>query len=125
LLGGAAAASYARQILAADTQAKRIRTGVIGCGSVSHSYLPVLTESRFVEVVSLCDIRYERAMRQAKEFKVSHTYDHINDMIAGEPFDFLVNLTDMQEHERLNRRALEASKHVWSEKPTFRWPLMV
>jgi predicted dehydrogenase len=29
----------------------------------------------------------------------------------------LVNLTDMQEHEQLNRRALEAGKHVWSEKP--------
>jgi predicted dehydrogenase len=117
LLGGAAAATYARQFLAADTPAKRIRTGVIGCGSVSHSYLPVLTDSRFVEVVSLCDIRHERAMRQAKEFKVSHTYAHINDMLTGEPFDFLVNLTDMQEHERLNRQALEAGKHVWSEKP--------
>src|SRR5690606_20858325 len=38
-------------------------------------------------------------------------------MLAGEPFDLLVNLTDMQEHERLNRRALEAGRHVWSEKP--------
>jgi predicted dehydrogenase len=38
-------------------------------------------------------------------------------MLAGEPFDFLVNLTDMQEHEHLNRQALEAGKHVWSEKP--------
>ena len=38
-------------------------------------------------------------------------------MLAGEPFDFLINLTDMQEHERLNRQGLEAGKHVWSEKP--------
>jgi predicted dehydrogenase len=38
-------------------------------------------------------------------------------MLAGEPFDLLVNLTDMQQHEALNRRALEAGKHVWSEKP--------
>jgi predicted dehydrogenase len=38
-------------------------------------------------------------------------------MLAGEPFDFLVNLTDMQEHERLNRKGLDAGKHVWSEKP--------
>jgi predicted dehydrogenase len=29
----------------------------------------------------------------------------------------MVNLTDMQEHEHLNRRALEVGKHVWSEKP--------
>jgi predicted dehydrogenase len=38
-------------------------------------------------------------------------------MLAGEHFDFLINLTDMQEHERLNRQSLEAGKHVWSEKP--------
>ena len=38
-------------------------------------------------------------------------------MLAGEPFDFLITLTDMQEHEHLNRQALAAGKHVWSEKP--------
>jgi predicted dehydrogenase len=38
-------------------------------------------------------------------------------MLAGAAFDLLVNLTDMQEHERLNKQALEAGKHVWSEKP--------
>ena len=38
-------------------------------------------------------------------------------MLAGAAFDLLVTLTDMQEHEHLNRQALEAGKHVWSEKP--------
>jgi predicted dehydrogenase len=38
-------------------------------------------------------------------------------MLAGAPFEFFVDLTDMQEHERLNRQALEAGRHVWSEKP--------
>jgi len=28
-----------------------------------------------------------------------------------------VDLTDMQQHESVNRRALEAGRHVWSEKP--------
>src|SRR5690606_2334095 len=41
----------------------------------------------------------------------------IDEMLAGEPFDLLVNLTDMQEHGRLNKQALLADKHVWSEKP--------
>jgi len=38
-------------------------------------------------------------------------------MLAGAPFDLLVNLTDMQEHGRLNKQALNAGRHVWSEKP--------
>ena len=113
LLAGAAVAAGS---FAAEP-AKRIRTGVIGCGSVSGSYLPVLTKSPFVEVVSLCDIKPERARKQAEKFKIAHHYPNIDAMLAGEPFEFLVNLTDMQEHEGLNRRALAAGKHVWSEKP--------
>ena len=114
LLAGAANATRA---FAAEAAPKRIRTGLIGCGSVSHSYLPVLTGSPFVEVVSLCDIKPERAQRQAEKFHVAHHYPHIDAMLAGEPFDFLVDTTDMQEHEKINRRALEAGRHVWSEKP--------
>ena len=103
--------------MGADVPARRLRTGLIGCGSVSNQYLPQLTQSPFVEVVSLCDIKPERARRQAERFKIAHHYPHIDAMLAGEPFDFLVVTTDMQEHEKINRRALEAGRHVWSEKP--------
>jgi predicted dehydrogenase len=115
LLAGAAVATGS--VAALGQQAKRIRTGVIGCGSVSGSYLPVLTQSPYCEVVSLCDILPERARKRAEQFKVKHHYPHIDKMLTGEPFDFLINLTDMQEHEHLNRQALDAGKHVWSEKP--------
>src|SRR5690349_12728188 len=98
-------------------QDKKIKIGIIGCGSVSGVYLPHLTKASHVEVVSLCDIRYERAQKRAKEFNVANTYPHIDQMLAGVPFDMLVNLTDMQEHGRLNKQALNAGKHVWSEKP--------
>ncbi|HJQ80217.1 MAG TPA: Gfo/Idh/MocA family oxidoreductase, partial [Lacipirellulaceae bacterium] len=96
---------------------KRIRVGVIGCGSVSGAYLPNLAKCPFAEVVSTCDIIPERAERRAKEFGVANHYPHIDKMLAGVPFDLLVNLTDMQEHEHLNRQAISAGKHVWSEKP--------
>src|SRR5688572_2682146 len=100
LLASAALASGAVSGLTADSPPRRIRTGVIGCGSVSHSYLPVLTKSPFVEVVSLCDIRYERAQKQGAKFNVARTYPNIDAMLVGEPFDFLIDLTDMQEHEK-------------------------
>src|SRR3712207_4573831 len=96
---------------------KRIRVGVIGCGTVSGAYLRNLAKCPFAEVVSTCDIIPERAERRAKEFRIEHHYPHIDAMLAGEPFDLLVNLTDMQEHEHLNRQAIAAGKHVWSEKP--------
>jgi predicted dehydrogenase len=98
-------------------KSKRIRVGVIGCGSVSHSYLPHLAKCPCVELVSACDIIPERAKAQAEKFKIPNQYPHIDQLLAGAGFDLLVNLTDMQEHERLNLQAVEAGKHVWSEKP--------
>jgi predicted dehydrogenase len=99
------------------SEPKLVRVGVIGCGSVSHVYLPHLAACRFAELVSACDIIPERAEKQADQFKIPNRYPHIDKMLAGAPFDLLVNLTDMQEHERLNRQAVEAGRHVWSEKP--------
>jgi predicted dehydrogenase len=95
----------------------KVRIGLIGCGSVSNMYLPHLSKSPFVEVLSLCDIRYERAKSQAEKFNIRNHYPDIDRMLKGIPFDLLVNTTDMQEHGRLNKLALEAGKHVWSEKP--------
>jgi predicted dehydrogenase len=113
-LAGAAVASG--RLFAADPP-KKIRTAVIGCGSVSGQYLPVLTKCPYVEVVSVCDIKPQRAQKRAQQFNVPHWYPHIDQLLAGEPFDFMITLTDMQEHEHLNRQALQAGKHVWSEKP--------
>jgi predicted dehydrogenase len=115
--GMSAAAGLALAPWAAADKPRRIRVGVIGCGSVSGAYLPNLAACPYAELVSTCDIRPERAERQAKRFKVPNHYPHIDRMLAGAAFDLLVNLTDMQEHERLNRQAIEAGKHVWSEKP--------
>ncbi|HEX6226935.1 MAG TPA: Gfo/Idh/MocA family oxidoreductase [Chryseolinea sp.] len=107
-------ALHAKSFLPAD---KKIKVGVIGCGSVSGQYLPHLSKSPFVELVSTCDIRPERAKAAAEKYKVPNHYPHIDQMLAGAKFDLMVTLTDMQEHGRLNKQALMAGRHVWSEKP--------
>ncbi|TAE53844.1 MAG: gfo/Idh/MocA family oxidoreductase, partial [Bacteroidetes bacterium] len=96
---------------------RKIKIGLIGCGSVSNMYLPHLSKSPYVELVSVCDIIPEKARLAAEKYKVPNHYPHIDQLLAGAPFDLMVNLTDMQEHGRLNKLALMAGKHVWSEKP--------
>src|SRR5688572_20859581 len=66
----AAAALASGDFSAVAQSPKRIRTGVIGCGSVSGSYLPVLSKCPYAEVVGLCDIRPERARKRAEQFQV-------------------------------------------------------
>jgi predicted dehydrogenase len=103
--------------LAKNTPSKKLRVAIIGCGSVSNRYLPQLTSSALIEVVGLCDIKYDRALAQAKAFNIANTYPHIDKMLEALSFDMMVTITDMQAHGELNKKALLAGKHVWSEKP--------
>ncbi len=115
---GAAVLLSSLESFALSTDEKKLRVAVIGCGSVSNRYLPQLLSSKLIEVVSLCDIKYERAEEQNKKYNVNaQTYPHIDKMLAGVPFDMMVTLTDMQKHGMLNKKAILAGKHVWSEKP--------
>jgi predicted dehydrogenase len=106
-LAGAALLVSSLEGMALGTPANKIKVGLIGCGSVSNRYLPHLKASPFVEVVY-----------QNKEYGLNaSTYPSIESMLSGVPFDLMVTTTDMQEHGRLNKMALNAGKHVWSEKP--------
>lgn len=116
-LAGLASATAATTAHAAAAPAKKIRVAVIGCGSVSGRYFPHLAACPYAELVSACDIIPERAVARAKEFNVPNNFPHISKLLAGPEFDLLVNLTDMQEHEHLNREGIAAGKHIWSEKP--------
>ncbi|HEY2722592.1 MAG TPA: Gfo/Idh/MocA family oxidoreductase [Chitinophagaceae bacterium] len=117
-MAGTAVLLSSLESLAATIPDKKLKVAIIGCGSVSNRYIPHLQTSSLVEIVSLCDIKYDRALAQNKQYNVNAvTYPHIDKMLAGVPFDLMITTTDMQEHEHLNRQALNAGKHVWSEKP--------
>jgi predicted dehydrogenase len=98
------------------SQAKKIRVALIGCGSVSTQYLPNMSGSPYIELVSVCDIIPERAEKAGKKYNVKWFPD-FDEQLRGPDFDLLVNTTSMPAHYPLNRKGLEAGKHVWSEKP--------
>lgn len=115
---GAALLLSSLETFAKETNATKLRVAVIGCGSVSNRYIPHLQSSPLIDLVSLCDIKPERALAQKKQYNVNaETYPSIEAMLKGVPFDMMVTLTDMQLHGELNKKALMAGKHVWSEKP--------
>ena len=96
---------------------RKIRVGIIGCGSVSGKYIPELQSKSYFELVSACDIIPSRARARARKYNIPHVYSHIDEMLSGVEFDFLVNTTSMPSHYEVNKPALQAGKHLWSEKP--------
>lgn len=61
---GAAMLLNALQLHADEQKLTNLKVAIIGCGSVSNRYIPHLQTSSMVEIVALCDIKYERALEE-------------------------------------------------------------
>lgn len=90
--------------------------GVIGVGVISDTYLENLASFPDVEVLILGDLDLERARAQAEKHGVA-AHGTAADVLAHPGVDLVVNLTVPAAHIDVSRRAIEARKHVWTEKP--------
>lgn len=91
------------------------RIGVIGCGKVSHMYLPVLTGMSSLEVAAVADLDPASAEAVAERYAVPATTPE--DLLADPTIEVVVNLTPIAVHVATTTAALAAGKHVYSEKP--------
>ncbi len=90
--------------------------GIIGCGTISSAYLRTLTRAPDVEVVAVADLDLARARQQAEAFGVPWALD-VATLLDHDDVALVVDLTVPSAHAEINRRALEAGKAVYSEKP--------
>ncbi|MBF4462979.1 MULTISPECIES: Gfo/Idh/MocA family protein [unclassified Rathayibacter] len=94
----------------------RVGLGVIGAGTISTQYLTNLTEFPDLEVLFLADLDLDRAREQAEAFGVDGS-GSVEELLARPGIEIVVNLTIPAVHVEIARRAVEAGKHVWTEKP--------
>lgn len=93
-----------------------VGVGVIGAGVISTEYLKNLTTFPDVEVRFVADIDEARARAQAEAFGVAGS-GSVDELLADDKIEIVVNLTLPKVHVEVALRALDAGKHVWSEKP--------
>ncbi|HET7560362.1 MAG TPA: Gfo/Idh/MocA family oxidoreductase [Limnochordia bacterium] len=96
---------------------KRTRVAVVGCGSVSNSYIPQMLQCPELELVAVCDQAGERAAESAHRHGIGRHFSELDRLLDELDFDLLVNLTNMQFHAAISRKGLLAGRHVYSEKP--------
>jgi len=90
--------------------------GIVGCGTISSAYLRTLTRAPDVRVVAVADLDPARAQAQADAFGVPLALD-LPTLLDHDDVELVVDLTIPSAHFDVNRRALEAGKAVYSEKP--------
>ncbi|GAA1391712.1 Gfo/Idh/MocA family oxidoreductase [Luteococcus peritonei] len=90
--------------------------GVIGAGDISSAYLEHLTRCPDVTVLMVGNRTLDKARGAAEKFGVPR-WGSVEEVLAAEDVELVVNLTIPAVHAQVTRAALEAGKHVWSEKP--------
>jgi predicted dehydrogenase len=88
----------------------------MGAGKISGIYLENGAIFDDLEVVSCADLLVERAEQQAREYGVSKAYTP-EELLADPEVEIVLNLTVPTVHAEVSLAALEAGKHVYTEKP--------
>jgi hypothetical protein len=96
---------------------KPFNVGVLGIGDISNVYISNLKSYDIVSVVACAGRDLEKARRKAELHGLPKAYATAAELIADPDIDIVLNLTLPAVHAELTTMALEAGKHVYTEKP--------
>lgn len=96
-----------------------LNIGVVGCGMISDIYIRNMQTvfSDVLHVRGVCDRNQEMAKQRAGQYGLAHCYETLEQMLADPEIDVVLDLCPPGAHYAINKQALEAGKHVYSEKP--------
>jgi predicted dehydrogenase len=96
---------------------KQTGVAIVGCGYIADAYRHCLgfheSELRLAGAFDRDPIR----LQAHAAYWGGRTYSSIDDLLADDTSEIVLNLTDPENHAEITRTALLAGKHVYSEKP--------
>jgi predicted dehydrogenase len=96
----------------------KTKIGLVGCGVIANNaYLPGTVGTPTAELVAVCDIVEDRAKAAAEKFNVPQVYTDLDQMLETSSIEMVIDTTHIQAHYEVNLKALQAGKHLYSEKP--------
>lgn len=101
---------------AATARSGPVGIGIIGAGVISKQYLDNLTSFPDINVAAVGDLFEEAAAARAAEYGVP-VHGGVDAVLGHPDVEIVINLTIPAAHVEVATRALNAGKHVWSEKP--------
>ena len=93
-----------------------VKIGVVGCGTISETYLRQCKNFGFLEVTACADLDGDRARSRAAEFGIPKACD-VAEILADPEIEIILNLTVPKAHAAVGLAALESGKHLYTEKP--------
>jgi predicted dehydrogenase len=92
-----------------------VNVGLVGCGVVAREYVEGSRAFPTFDVVACADVEPERARAFAETYGLECLA--VEELFSGRGVDVILNLTPPTEHADVVAAALDAAKHVYTEKP--------
>lgn len=94
---------------------KALNVGLIGTGNIAPAYIRGCKPFESINITACSDLDFERAQAFATEHGIqAYTVD---DMLASDDIDIIINLTIPAAHAEVSLQIIEAGKHAYCEKP--------
>ena len=93
-----------------------VTIAIVGTGFVADYYMTTLARHPGLVLAGVFDSDLQRLAQFSAYHKV-RAYPDFGSVLADKTVSIIVNLTTPQAHYAVSRSALEAGKHVYSEKP--------
>jgi predicted dehydrogenase len=95
---------------------EKVKIGIIGTGNIFRAYVKGCRAFRILEIAACADIDLGKARARAAEFDVPRACS-VEELLVDPEIQIAVNLTIPQAHAEVSLAAIDAGKHVHSEKP--------
>ena len=95
----------------------RLRVGIVGVGSIAELHAKGYSKDKRAEIVAVCDLDEDLAIRRALEWNARNYYTDFEDMLRDPNIDAIEIITPNYLHGRMAIAALNAGKHVSVERP--------
>ena len=92
-----------------------LNVGIIGTGNIAPAYIRGCAPFDVINLTACADILVERAQEFAAENNM--TAHSVDDLLARDDIDIVINLTIPAAHAEVSLQIIEAGKHAYCEKP--------
>jgi len=99
---------------------QKIKVGIIGTGYIGVSHIEAVRRIGFLELLAVADANQALAQKKAKEYFIPRCYNSLDEMLADPDIQVIHNCTPNNLHFDINKKIIQAGKHVFSEKPLAR-----
>lgn len=94
----------------------KTKVGIIGTGAISTAYIKGFQRSQTLDLVACSDIYLDKAKAVAAQYSIPKALS-VEELLADPEIEIIVNLTIPKAHAPVALQAIEAGKHVYTEKP--------